>query len=141
MKLRRRQFLHLAAGAMTLGVARAEDKSYVMKISGPTINDAPHLFEKNLAPQSKRIRAVAIKAEVYPASQLGSIPRQIEDTQFGAIKAVNIPPEFFVGVDERFAVMAISRLSSSYLRSARNGAIPCPRNCNRSLIVTARRTH
>ena len=35
MKLRRRQFLHFAAGALTLGVARAEGKTYVMKVSGP----------------------------------------------------------------------------------------------------------
>jgi hypothetical protein len=28
---------------------------------------------------------------------LGSIPRQIEGTQFGAIQAVSIPPEFIVG--------------------------------------------
>ena len=41
MKLRRRQFLHLAAGALTLSVARAQDKTYVMKVTGPTINDAP----------------------------------------------------------------------------------------------------
>ena len=47
-----------------------------------------------------------IKSEVYPASQLGSIPRQIEGVQFGAIQAAVIPPEFFVGIDERFEVMA-----------------------------------
>ncbi len=28
-----------------------------------------------------------IKAQVYPASQLGSIPRQIEGVQFGSIQA------------------------------------------------------
>lgn len=54
-----------------------------------------------------------IKPEVYPASQLGSIPRQIEGAQFGAIQAVNIPPEFFVGVDERFEVMAAPGLVDS----------------------------
>ena len=46
MRLPRRQFLHLAAAALTLETARAEDNKYVMKISGPTINDAPHLFMK-----------------------------------------------------------------------------------------------
>ena len=102
MKLPRRQFLHLAAGgALTLGVARADDQSYVMKISGPTINDAPHLFMKNYAVAVQTDSGGRIKPQVYPASQLGSIPRQIEGTQFGAIQAANIPPEFFVGVDER----------------------------------------
>jgi hypothetical protein len=47
------------------------------------------------------------------ASQLGSIPRQIEGVQFGAIQAAVIPPEFFVGVDERFEVMAAPGLVES----------------------------
>jgi hypothetical protein len=35
--------------SLTLGAARADDKTYVMKVTGPTINDAPHLFAKNFA--------------------------------------------------------------------------------------------
>ena len=94
MRLPRRQFLRLAAGALTLGAARAEDNKYVMKISGPTINDAPHLFMKNYAAAVERDSGGRIRGEVYPASQLGSIPRQIEGAQFGAIQAVNIRPSF-----------------------------------------------
>jgi TRAP-type transport system periplasmic protein len=109
----RRQFLHLAASALTLGAAHAADESYVMKISGPTTNDAPHLFRRNYAAAVAKDSGGRIKAEVYPASQLGSIPRQIEGTQFGAIEAVNIPPEFFVGIDERFEVMAAPGLIDS----------------------------
>ena len=60
---------------------------------------------KNYAAAVERDSGGRIKTEVYPASQLGSIPRQIEGTQFGAIQAALIPPEFFVGVDERFEVM------------------------------------
>jgi TRAP-type transport system periplasmic protein len=124
MKLLRRQFLSLAAGALTLGVARAEDKNFVMKISGPTINDAPHLFMKNVAAAVERDSRGRIKAEIYPASQLGSIPRQIEGAQFGAIQAVNIPPEFFVGVDERFEVMAAPGLVDSMEHGQRLAADP-----------------
>jgi TRAP-type transport system periplasmic protein len=61
---------------------------------------------------------------VYPASQLGSIPRQIEGTQFGAIQAANIPPEFFVGVDERFEVMAAPGLVDSMEHGQRLAADP-----------------
>jgi TRAP-type C4-dicarboxylate transport system substrate-binding protein len=124
MKLRRRQFLHLAAGGLMLGTARAEDQRYVMKISGPTINDAPHLFMKNYAAAVERDAGGRIKPEVYPASQLGSIPRQIEGTQFGAIQAANIPPEFFVGVDERFEVMAAPGLVDSMEHGQRLAADP-----------------
>jgi TRAP-type C4-dicarboxylate transport system substrate-binding protein len=128
MKLFRRQFLHLAVGALTLGVARADDKSYVMKISGPTINDAPHLFMKNYAAAVEKDAGGRIKPEVYPASQLGSIPRQIEGAQFGAIQAVNIPPEFFVGVDERFEVMAAPGLVDSMEHGQRLAADPAVLN-------------
>ena len=124
MKLRRRQFLHLAAGALTLGVARAQDKTYVMKVTGLTINDAPHLFMKHFAAAVERDSGGRIKGEVYPASQLGSIPRQIEGTQFGAIEAANIPPEFFVGVDERFEVMAAPGLVDSMEHGQRLAADP-----------------
>jgi TRAP-type transport system periplasmic protein len=47
-----------------------------------------------------------IKADVFPASQLGSIPRQIEGTQTGAIQGWFGPPEFLVGVDHRFEVFS-----------------------------------
>jgi TRAP-type transport system periplasmic protein len=125
MKLPRRQFLHLAAGgALTLRVAHAENQSFVMKISGPTINDTPHLFMKNYAAAVERDSGGGIKPQVYPASQLGTIPRQIEGTQFGAIQAANIPPEFFVGVDERFEVMAAPGLVDSMEHGQRLAADP-----------------
>ena len=110
--------------ALTLGVARAQGKTYVMKVTGLTINDAPHLFMKNFAAAVERDLGGRIKGEVYPASQLGSIPRQIEGTQFGAIQAANIPPEFFVGVDERFEVMAAPGLVDSMEHGQRLAADP-----------------
>jgi TRAP-type transport system periplasmic protein len=55
---------------------------------------------------------------------LGSIPRQIEGTQFGAIQAANIPPEFFVGVDERFEVMAAPGMVDSMEHGQRDAADP-----------------
>src|SRR5215469_18027301 len=98
---------------LTLGAARAGDKTYVMKVTLPTLNDTPHLFAKNFAAAVERDSGGRIKGEVYPASQLGSIPRQIEGVQFGAIQAAVIPPEFFVGLDERFEVMAAPGLVNS----------------------------
>jgi TRAP-type transport system periplasmic protein len=127
MRLPRRQFLRLAAGALALDTERAthaEDNKYVMKISGPTINDAPHLFMKNYAAAVERDSGGRIRGEVYPASQLGSIPRQIEGAQFGAIQAVSLPPEFFVGVDERFEVMAAPGLVDSMEHGQRIAADP-----------------
>ena len=109
----------LAAGAivvslaLSLGTALAQDKTYTMKITLPTLNDPSHMFAKNYAAALERDSGGRIKPEIYPASQLGAIPRQIEGTQFGAIQCAVIPPEFFVGVDERFEVMAAPGLVDS----------------------------
>ena len=72
--------------ALTFGAAQAQDKTFVMKVTLPTINDAPHQFAKDFAALVEKDSGGRIKGEVYPASQLGSIPRQIEGMQFGAIQ-------------------------------------------------------
>ncbi len=77
-----------------------------------------------LAPQSRRIAAAASRSQVYPASQLGTIPRQIEGTQFGAIQCAVIPPEFFVGIDERFEVLAAPGLVTSAAQGQKVAADP-----------------
>lgn len=55
--------------ALALTAARADDKTYVMKITLPTINEGQHLFAKNYAAAVERDSGGRIKAEVYPASQ------------------------------------------------------------------------
>jgi TRAP-type C4-dicarboxylate transport system substrate-binding protein len=119
-----------AAGALILSLsltpdtARAQDKTYVMKVTTATINDAPHQYIKDFAAAVERDSGGRIKSEVYPASQLGSIPRQIEGVQFGAIEAAALPPEFIVGVDERFEVMAAPGLVDSFEHGQRIAADP-----------------
>jgi len=111
--------------SLVLGAARAQDQSqnttYVMKVSNATINDAPHQYAKDFATAVERDSGGRIKSEVYPASQLGSIPRQIEGVQFGAIQAAVFAPEFIVGVDERFEVMAAPGLVDSFEHGQRVG--------------------
>ena len=97
-----------AAGALLLSLAglhdpaRAEDKTYVMKLGTATINEAQHQWCKLFSAMVEKDSGGRIKGEIYPASQLGPIPREIEGVQFGSIQAALIPPEFFVGVDPRF---------------------------------------
>src|SRR5277367_2864946 len=114
----------VSSWTLTLGTARAQDKTFVMKITTPTLNAAPDRFAKNFGAAVEKDSGGRIKAEVYPASQLGSIPRQIEGTQFGAIQCAVIPPEFFVGVDERFEVMAAPGLVDSMAHGQRVAADP-----------------
>jgi TRAP-type C4-dicarboxylate transport system substrate-binding protein len=106
------------------GAALAQDKTYSMKITLPTLNDPSYFFAKNYAAAIERDSGGRIKPEIYPASQLGSIPRQIEGTQFGAIQCAVIPPEFFVGVDDRFEVMTAPGLVDSMEHGERLAADP-----------------
>jgi len=121
----------LAAGSfavsvvLTTAVAQAQDKpAYLMKISTPTINDIPDTFARNYGAALEKDSGGRIKFEVYPASQLGSIPRQIEGTQFGAIQCEVVPPEFMVGLDERFEMMAAPGLVDSQQHGQKVAADP-----------------
>lgn len=82
----------------------------VMKIGTATINDSQHewmkIFAKKLEEESKG----RIKVEIYPASQLGTSPRMIEQTQLNSIQGVVGPPEFLTGVDSRFSILSAPSL-------------------------------
>jgi len=106
-------WLIVFAAAATSEITHAQNKTFVMKISLPTINDPTYIFAKNFAATIEEDSGGRIKPEVYPASQLGAIPRQIEATQFGSIQCVILPPEFFVGVDQRFQVLTVPGLVNS----------------------------
>ncbi len=78
----------------------------VMKLSTATVNDTQHEWLKRFAAAVEKDSGGRIKGEIYPASQLGTIPRQIEGTQFNAIQVWCGPPEFLVGVDERYEALS-----------------------------------
>src|SRR3984885_13697350 len=123
-----RAFLAAAACVLslllTLDAAQAQDKTYTMKITLATINDQIHAFVRNYAAALEKASGGRIKPEIYPASQLGSIPRQTEGVQFGAIQCQVVPPEFLVGIDERFEVMAAPGLVTSMAQGQRLAADP-----------------
>jgi TRAP-type transport system periplasmic protein len=108
---------------LTSGAAQAQ-QPYIMKITTPTIHAAPDIYATNFGAAVEKDSGGRIKAQVYPASQLGSIPRQIEGTQFGSIQVAVIPPEFFVGVDQRFEVLAAPGLVSTITQGQHVAADP-----------------
>jgi TRAP-type transport system periplasmic protein len=110
--------------AAILGARAADAKPYVMKISLATLNDVPHQYVKNFAAAIERDSGGRIKPEIYPASQLGSVQRQIEGVQFGAIQMTVLPPEFYAGVDERFEVLTAPGLVKSMAEGQRLAANP-----------------
>ncbi len=107
----------LATAAMLMGPespARAQAANpVVMKLSTATINDTQHEWLKRFAAAVEKDSGGRIKAEIYPASQLGSIPRQIEGVQFGSIQGWIGPPEFLVGIDERYEALSAPGLLTS----------------------------
>ena len=114
----------LAISSATTAFAQNADKAFLMKVSLPTINDTAHQYAKNFAAAVERDSGGRIKVDIYPASQLGSVPRQIEGVQFGSIECAIEPPEFFVGVDERFEVVAAPGLVGSMEHGQRLAADP-----------------
>src|SRR5215813_4882877 len=95
-------FLAAALAATLPGSAAAQDKSMTVKLATATLNDAQHEWMKRFAVTIDKSTNGRLKAELYPVSQLGTIPRMIEGTQLGSIQIWVGPPEFLVGVDQRF---------------------------------------
>jgi C4-dicarboxylate-binding protein DctP len=112
------------AAALSCGPALAQDKTFVMKITTPTIHAVLDEYGTAFGEAVEKDSGGRIKSQLYPASQLGTIPRQIEGTQFGAIQCAIIPPEFFVGIDERFEVLAAPGLVTSAAQGEKVAADP-----------------
>jgi TRAP-type C4-dicarboxylate transport system substrate-binding protein len=113
-----RSAVALAAGAALalapVPSAHAQDgRVYVMKLGTATINDTQHEWLKRFAAAVEKDTGGRIKGEIYPASQLGPIPRQIEGVQFGSIQAWMGPPEFLTGIDARYEALSAPGLFSS----------------------------
>jgi TRAP-type C4-dicarboxylate transport system substrate-binding protein len=103
----------LAPNLIAAPAVRAADKTFTMKLSTATINDTQHEWFKRFAAAVEKDSGGSIKGEIYPASQLGPIPRQIEGVQFGSIQAYMGPPEFLVGVDARYEALSAPGLFTS----------------------------
>jgi TRAP-type C4-dicarboxylate transport system substrate-binding protein len=97
--------------AASAGAAVAQ--STTIKIATATLNDAQHEWLKRFAAAIDKNTNGRIKAEVYPASQLGAIPRMIEGTQLGSIQIWVGPPEFLVGVNPQFELLGAPGLFQS----------------------------
>jgi TRAP-type C4-dicarboxylate transport system substrate-binding protein len=96
----------LAFGAPALtSVGWAQQAPIIMKMGTATINDTQHEWLKRFAATVEQDTKGRIKVEIYPASQLGSIPRMIEQTQFGVAQGFIGPAEFMTGVDSRYQVL------------------------------------
>jgi TRAP-type C4-dicarboxylate transport system substrate-binding protein len=90
------------------GTARAAD--FTMKIGFVTINDQNQQWANWYKEAVEKGSNGRIEVQIFPASQLGPVPRQIEGVQLGTIEAVLLPADFFVGLDPRYGVFSIPGL-------------------------------
>ena len=100
-----RTFIAACSLAVVAVAAQAAD-IHVMKVGTATLNDLQHEWYKRFATDVAQRTGGKVKVEIYPAGQLGAIPRMIEGVQFGTIQAWNGPPQFLAGMDSRFNVLS-----------------------------------
>jgi TRAP-type transport system periplasmic protein len=99
------------ATLVSLGTAApANAADFVMKVGTATINETQHQFIKFYKEEVEKASNGRIEVQIYPASQLGPIPREIEGVQLGNIQGYVGPVDFFVGVDPRFGVFSTPML-------------------------------
>jgi TRAP-type C4-dicarboxylate transport system substrate-binding protein len=98
----------VAAAAM-IGSAAAQ-QPFVLKFGNQTQNDVQHDFMKRYKDELEKVSGGKIRVELYPASQLGPFPRQVEGLRLGNIQALTGPLEFFVGVDPSFQATSMAGL-------------------------------
>ncbi len=94
-----------ASLAAAFAPAPAAAQQYTMKISTPTIHSSLEKWGE-IVGADVAAHTDKMKVQVYPASQLGAIPRTVEGAQLGTIEAVEVPPEFLSGIDERFGIFS-----------------------------------
>jgi TRAP-type transport system periplasmic protein len=99
-----------AAIAWLVPAMPVQAADFVMKFGTPTINETQHQFLKFYKEEVEKASAGRIEVQIYPASQLGPIPREIEGVQLGDVQGLITPVDFFVGVDPRFGVFSTPML-------------------------------
>ena len=100
----------LAALACAAPSSPAASAEYVMKFGTATINETQHQFIKDYKEALEKASGGRIEVQVYPASQLGPIPREIEGVQLGTIQGYIGPVDFYVGLEPRYGVFSAPML-------------------------------
>jgi TRAP-type transport system periplasmic protein len=104
-----------AAAAFTLlaSTLPASAADFVMKFGTATMNETQHQFIKFYKEEVEKASGGRIEVQIYPASQLGPIPAEIQGVQLGTVQGYIGPVDFFVGVDPRFGVFSAPLLFKS----------------------------
>jgi TRAP-type C4-dicarboxylate transport system substrate-binding protein len=94
----------LTAAGVLVAASAAVQAQPVMKLASATINDVQHEWLRKFEAGMKARVGDRVKIEIYPASQLGAIPRMVEGVVTGTIEAFVTPYSFLVGTEPRYQV-------------------------------------
>ena len=97
----------VSAVALALGLGAsvtAQAQQFTMKLSSPTNNDLQIEWYKTFKAGVDARSGGRIKIEIYPANQLGQIPRTVEGVALGTIEVTMVASGFLVGLEPRYAV-------------------------------------
>ena len=112
----------VTAGIFTISTAQAAD--YTMKIGFATFKDVQHQWSNWMKEEIEKKSKGRIEVNVFPKSQLGAIPRQIDGVRLGTQQGFVAPTDFFSGIDPRFGVFSIPVLFKDKLHAAKVIADP-----------------
>lgn len=90
------------AGCLT--VMTSLSAQTVMKLASATINDVQHEWQKRFSEEMQNRVGDKVKVEIYPASQLGAIPRMAEGVLLGTIESFITPTAFIVGTEPKLKI-------------------------------------
>ena len=100
----RNALLGVAAVAVLAAASPAGAQAVTMKMASATIGDVQHEWLRRFETEIKAKAGDRLKVEIYPASQLGAIPRMVEGVLLGTIEAFVTPTSFLVGTEARYQV-------------------------------------
>lgn len=99
----------VVALACSIGAA-AQAQQFTMKISSPTANDVIFEWMKTMKAGVEGRSGGKVKVEMYPANQLGQLPRAVEGVALGTIEVTVAAVGFFVGLEPRFEALEVAGL-------------------------------
>src|SRR3954463_14019881 len=105
-----RLLISAAAAFLTMAAPLPSSAQTVMKLANATINDVQHEWQKVFAAELDKRIGSKVKTEIYPASQLGAIPRMVDGVLLGTIESFITPTSFLVPTDPRFQIFDVPGL-------------------------------
>jgi TRAP-type C4-dicarboxylate transport system substrate-binding protein len=97
------RFALSACAALTV-FAPVQAQTHTMKMASATINDVQHEWLRRFEAEIKPKAGERLKVEIYPASQLGAIPRMVEGVTLGSIESFVTPFSFLVTLEPRYQI-------------------------------------